>query len=76
MNIKVLGGGCKNCQILSDNIKKVLTKHKIEAVLEKVEDYQEIMSFGVMSTPAMVVDGEIKSIGKVLKEKEIEKILL
>lgn len=76
MEIKVLGGGCKKCGVLYENIQKVLKKTGIEADIVKVEDMSEIMSYGVMSTPAMVVDGEVKSVGKVLNEKEIEKILI
>ncbi len=75
MNIKILGSGCKNCQILHQNTLKALEELGKTAEIEKVEDFSEIMGYGVMKTPALVVDGEVKSFGKVLKPEEIAKFL-
>jgi len=75
MIIKILGSGCRNCEILVENTKKVLKETGIEAELVKVTDFQEIMAYGVMSTPALVIDEKVVSFGKVLKPKEIAKLL-
>lgn len=75
MNIKILGSGCKNCKILYENTQKALSQLGIDAKIEKIEDFKEIMNYGVMTTPAIVINGEVKSSGKVLKEQEIIKLL-
>lgn len=75
MEIKILGAGCKNCKLLEENTKKAVAELGIDANIEKVEEMQEIMSYGVMSTPALVVDGKIKSAGRVLKSEDIKKLL-
>lgn len=75
MNIKILGTGCKNCTNLTDNVKKALLNLNIEANIEKVTDMAEISSYGIMSTPGLVIDGKVVSYGKVLKPEEIEKII-
>ncbi|MGW8184875.1 MAG: thioredoxin family protein [Candidatus Moraniibacteriota bacterium] len=75
MNIKILGTGCPNCQKLEDNVKKVLGELKIEAAIEKVTDIVEIMSYGVMSVPALLVDEEVKIYGRVPDTDEIKEIL-
>lgn len=75
MIIKVLGTGCKKCTQLKQNVEKVIEELKIDASVEKVEDIQKIISYGVMGTPALVIDEEVVSTGKLLKPKEIAKIL-
>lgn len=75
MNIKVLGSGCANCKKLEANVKKVLEEKGLDATVEKVEDFKAIMAYGVMQTPALVIDEEVKSYGKVLSPKEIEKFI-
>ncbi|WNF38404.1 thioredoxin family protein [Bacillaceae bacterium IKA-2] len=74
--IKVLGTGCKKCKQLEERVKEVLEETSIEANIEKVEDIQEIIKYGVMSTPALVIDGKVVSSGKVLSVKELKKILV
>ncbi|MDA1476718.1 thioredoxin family protein [Bacillus changyiensis] len=74
MNIKILGTGCKNCQTLEQNVRKALAQSGKEAEIEKVTDIQEIMSYGVMSTPGIVIDGEVKSTGRVLSPAAIVKL--
>lgn len=75
MKFKVLGGGCKNCEVLSENLKLALTSLNIDGDIEKVTDFIQIANYGIMSTPALVVDEKVVSYGKVLKVEEIEKIL-
>ena len=65
MEIKVLGPGCANCNKLEDATRKAVEKAGLDATIEKVSDLQEIMSYGVMSTPALVVDGELRLAGRV-----------
>ena len=72
MDIKVLGSGnCSNCETQMEIIKRALTTTGKFAKLEKVVDLVEIMNYGVMSTPAIVIDGEVKARGKVLNEQEV-----
>lgn len=75
MIIKVLGSGCKNCVTLKENTEAALKTLGIEAEIVKVEDFKDIMAYGVMQTPALVIDEKVVSYGKVLKPKEIAGIL-
>jgi len=75
MVVEILGGGCKNCEILEKNTRAALTTKGIEAQVVKVKEMEKIMAYGVMSTPALVIDGKVKSFGKVLSEKDVLKIL-
>ena len=73
--IQILGTGCPKCKLLFANAEAAVKSSGIEAQLEKVEKIAEIMKFGVMSTPALVVDGQVKSVGKVLSSDDIQKHL-
>lgn len=75
MNIKILGTGCSNCKRLEANTKVAVEELGIEATIEKVTDIKEIMKYGVMSTPALVVDEKVKVMGKVPSSKDIKKFL-
>ncbi len=75
MIIKILGSGCKNCTALKENTEKALKETGIEAEVIKVQDIKDIVSYGVMQTPALVIDEKVVSFGKVLKSNEIIKIL-
>lgn len=75
MVIKILGSGCKNCVTLAENVKAAATEMGISPEIEKVTDFAKIAEYGVMSTPALVVDEKVVSFGKVLKPKEVVKIL-
>lgn len=75
MIIKVLGSGCKKCVDLKNNTEAALKEAGIDAEVIKIEDIKDIISYGVMSTPALVIDEKVVSFGKVLKPKEIVKIL-
>lgn len=73
--IKVLGGGCRKCETLLENTKEAVKNLGIGADIEYITDYSVIASYGIMSTPALIKDEKIVSMGKVLKSSEIEKIL-
>lgn len=75
MIIKILGSGCKNCENLRLNTEAALKEAKIEAEVIKVENMKDIVSYGVMQTPALVIDEKVVSYGKVLKSKDIIKLL-
>lgn len=75
MTIKVLGSGCPNCIRLEKNVKEALDVLKREATVEKVTEYNDIMSYGVMSTPALVVDGKVLFSGRVPNAKALVKLL-
>ncbi len=64
INIKVLGPGCTNCVNLERLCREVVAENSIDAVIEKVTDYREIMSYGIMSTPGLVVNGKVIHTGK------------
>ncbi len=73
--VQVLGTGCKKCKMLFEEVKKAGEKIDEEIIVEKVENLSEIMKFNVMSTPALVVDGEVKFTGKTMKAKDLERFL-
>ncbi len=75
MEIIILGPGCKNCETLAENTKKALVDLKKEARIEKVTDFMEIAKYGVLSTPGLVINGKVVSTGKVLKPKQIIKLI-
>jgi len=75
MNIKILGSGCKNCQKLEEATKKAVEEMGINADIEKVEDFKKIMEYGVMQTPALVVDEDVKFSGRVPKIEDIKEYL-
>lgn len=75
MVIKVLGPGCANCQRLEQNIKKALGEMRLEATVEKVTAYQDILAYGVSSTPALVVDEEVVLAGRVPSPEQLVGIL-
>lgn len=75
MNIKVLGGGCCKCENLLEAVKEAVAEKGIEAEIEYITDMARIMEYGIMSTPALIVDGKVVSIGRVLKAKEVAKYL-
>jgi small redox-active disulfide protein 2 len=76
MEVLVLGPGCKKCVLTYDAIKKVVEQTGAQVSLRKVEDIMEIMKYNVMTTPAVVVDGEVKVKGHVPSEAEIKKIIV
>lgn len=75
MDIKILGGGCINCRNLEKNVKEALKDLNIEANIEDIKDYKEIMKYGIMRTPGLVVDGRVLSYGRVPDKEEIKKMI-
>jgi small redox-active disulfide protein 2 len=76
MNIKVLGTGCANCKKLESNAKEAVKELGLDNVtVEKVEDIPSIMKYGVMKTPALVIDEQVKVMGKVAKVEEIKDLI-
>ena len=75
MKIEILGTGCSKCKTLEENAKKAIAQIGGFHEVKKVEDIVEIMNYGVMITPALVVDGKVKSSGKTLTSNEIIELL-
>ena len=71
MEIKVLGPGCPKCQQTEKNVKEAVVESDVDANVDKVTDVMEIAKYGVFGTPAVVVDGEVKSVGKIPDKEEI-----
>ena len=71
MEIKVLGPGCPKCQATEKNVKEAVSESGLDAQVDKVTDLMEIARYGVFGTPAVVVDGEVKSVGKIPEKQEI-----
>jgi small redox-active disulfide protein 2 len=72
MDIKVLGPGCPKCSQTEKIVREAVTEAGVEAQIEKVTDAMEIAGYGVFGTPAVVVDGEVKSVGKIPKKADIK----
>ena len=75
MKIQVLGSGCARCKQLVANAEKAVAALGVATPVEKVEDVREIMKFGVMVTPALVVDGKVRATGKVLPPEAVMQLL-
>ena len=75
MKIEVLGPGCKNCESLEKVTKEALGQLGVDADIDKITDYGEIASYGVMSTPALAIDGEVVLSGRVPSVGEITELL-
>lgn len=73
--IQILGTGCPKCKKLAENAEAAVKELDIEHEIEKVTDINDMMKFGVMITPALVVDGEVKAVGKVPSPAEIKQML-
>lgn len=75
MKIQVLGPGCQRCKTLAANAQRAVEELGVEATIEKVEDVREIMRYRILTTPALVIDGQLKSAGRVLTPQEIQALL-
>jgi small redox-active disulfide protein 2 len=75
MEIKILGGGCANCRALEAMAREAVAALGIEATVEEVTDYAAIASFGVMRTPALVIDGTVFLSGRVPQRDEVRRII-
>lgn len=75
MNIQVLGTGCSKCKTLEKTVRDIVSQNNIEATVTKVEDIMEIMKFNIMTTPALVIDGQVVVKGRVPSLDELKQIL-
>ena len=76
MKIEILGSGCQKCKQLAANTEAAIKDLNIDAEISKVEDIDKIMGYGIMMTPAIVVDGTVLSSGKLLSKDEIKMIIV
>ena len=74
-NIKVLGAGCKSCHEKYENARKAVADMNLDAEVEYITDMEKVMNYGVMSMPAIVVNEQVVSMGKVLKASQVEELL-
>ena len=75
MKIQILGTGCPKCKTLTANAEKAVAEMGIQAEIEKVTDIKAIMAFGVMITPALAIDGVVRSTGHLLSPEQIKKLI-
>lgn len=75
MEIKVLGTGCPKCKMLEKSVREVVAALKLDATITKVEDIVDIMSYGILSTPALIIDEELVVKGRVPSAEEIKAFL-
>ena len=75
MEIKILGTGCSKCKTTYNVVEKVIKDNNLDVALTKVDDIMEMMSYNILSTPAVVVNGEVKIKGRVPSETEIKELL-
>ena len=75
MKVQVLGSGCPKCKKLEERVEEAVAALGIECEIEKVTEINEIVKFGVMMTPGLVIDGEVKSAGKLLSIQQIKDLL-
>ena len=76
MLIQVLGTGCTKCKTLHETVKTAVQETGIEAEVEKVEDIQKIMSFEILMMPGLVIDGQVKTAGRLPTLEEVKKLIL
>ena len=72
MDIKVLGPGCPKCELTKKHVQEALAETGVDATVEKVTDVMEIAGYGVFGTPAVVIDGEVKSVGKIPTKEDVK----
>ncbi|MCX6137881.1 MAG: thioredoxin family protein [Ignavibacteriales bacterium] len=71
MKVRVLGSGCTKCKTLEERVRQLIAKNNLNVDVEKVTDLKEIMSYGILSTPGLVIDGVVKSAGNVPKDEQL-----
>jgi small redox-active disulfide protein 2 len=71
MKVLILGSGCTRCKTLESRVRQLVEAHRLPVQVEKVTDIQEIMKFGILSTPGLVVDGVVKSSGIIPKDEQL-----
>ncbi|MCY6484844.1 thioredoxin family protein [Clostridium aestuarii] len=75
MQIKILGMGCTNCKKLEKNVKQAVKEMNVDAEVIKVENMKDIMAYGVMRTPAVVINEKVKAFGKVCTVEDVKKLI-
>ena len=75
MDIKILGTGCSKCKALEEATRKAVAEMNVDAQITKIEDITEILNYGIMTSPALVIDGKIVLKGRVASVEEIKKII-
>ncbi len=75
MKLEILGPGCKRCQLLAENARAAVAELGIDAEVVKVEDMRAIAAYGVLSTPALVVDGQVRLVGHIATPRQIRELL-
>lgn len=73
--IQILGTGCAKCRKLADSAQAAVQEARLDVEIEKITDLETIMEYGIMMTPALAIDGEVKSVGKVLSPRQILELL-
>ncbi len=71
VSVKILGSGCKKCQTLELKVRDIVSRNGIEAVVEKVTDIQEMVNYGIMMTPGLIINEKVKSYGIIPKDDQI-----
>lgn len=71
VSVKILGTGCKKCQTLETKVRELVASNNIDAVVEKVTDLQKIVGYGIMMTPGLVINEQVKSYGIIPKDEQI-----
>jgi len=72
MEIKILGPGCPKCKQTEEIVKQAVAEEGVAANIEKVTDIMKIAGYGVFGTPAVIIDGEVKSVGKIPKKEDVK----
>jgi len=75
MKIQILGTGCSKCKLLEQHAREAATELGMQAEFEKVQEVEDIMAFGVLMTPALAIDNEVKAVGRVLTKDQIKALL-
>ncbi|MCE5301661.1 MAG: thioredoxin family protein [Planctomycetaceae bacterium] len=76
MLIQVLGTGCAKCRTLYETVQKAVAETGVDALVEKIEDIEKIMAFEILMTPGLVIDGQVKTAGRLPSLEEIKKLIL
>lgn len=71
VSVKVLGTGCKKCQNLENKVRELVASNNIDAIVEKVTDIQEMVNYGIMMTPGLIINEKVKSFGIIPKDDQI-----
>lgn len=71
VNVQVLGVGCSKCKILEEKVRQLVVTHHLNVSVERISDLKEIMKYGIMATPGLVIGGKVKSAGTVPKDTQL-----